>query len=91
MDLEKVDGQLEHIGKCNVEINDEDKYSLKINIKLPLFVPAIDEDTGELWYVCTRKNINLRYMIKNDKYIVQSDDEELLEFLFGEEVYGGNR
>ena len=87
----QLNEQLEYIGKWNVDISDEDKYSLKVTLTLPPFVPAIDEDTGELWYVCTRKNINLRYMIKNDKYIVQSDDEELLEFLFGEEVYGGNR
>ena len=93
MNLEKVDfgylenqlnERLENLGKWNVDINDEDKYTLKVTLTLPPFVPAIDEESGELWYVCTRKNINLRYKVKENKYLFQSDDKELLEFLFDE-------
>lgn len=80
----QINEQLEYIGKWNVDISDEDKYSLKVTLTLPPFVPAIDEETGELWYVCTRKNINLRYKVKDNEYLFQSDDKELLEFLFDE-------
>lgn len=79
-----LNDRLPDLGEWEVEINDKDKYTLKVTLTLPPFVPAIDEETGELWYVCTRKNINLRYKVKDNKYLFQSDDKELLELLFDE-------
>ena len=84
LNLEDLSQHLEEklgIG-CNIKIEEspDDPYVLKVSLNLPPFVPCLDE-AGELWYVCTRKDIDLRYTIKDDQYIFQSNDLELLELV----------
>lgn len=88
---DKLNEKLPEIGEWEVEINDKDKYDFEVILKLPPFVPAINEETGELWYVCTRENVDLAYVVKDNGYVFYSDDKELLDLLFGEVMdNGGN-
>ena len=61
--------RLEHLGEWEVDVSDKDKYSLNVKLTLPPFVPSLDETTGELWYVCTRKGVDLQYQIRDTHYV----------------------
>ncbi|MBQ6220095.1 MAG: hypothetical protein IJH63_10160 [Methanobrevibacter sp.] len=71
-----------------VEIKEkpDDPYTLCVDVSLPLFVPSIDETTGELWYHCTKAD--LAYTIRDDGYYFSTDDEDIYNFLseFKEEI-----
>lgn len=60
-----------------VDLND---YTIKVKLTLPPFVPALDDD-GVLWYICTDKNLDVKYTEKDGKYYFVSSDENLLELL----------
>lgn len=77
----ELNERLEQLGDWKVEVDDKDKYSLNVKLTLPPFVPALDETTGELWYVCTRKGVDLQYQIRDDQYVFRGD-KELIELLF---------
>lgn len=87
LDLDYLEESLnETMSGCEIRIEEdsEDPYKLNVSLSLPYFVPAVDVDTGELWYICTREGVDLKYTIKDDKYIFQSRDKELLEFLLSD-------
>lgn len=69
----------------------EEDYTLHCNVEYipPDFVPAINHDTGELWFVCSDKDIDLKYTERDDKFVFSSDDEEIIDFLKEFEIVKG--
>lgn len=67
--------------ECEVEPDVEDPYKLQITLRFPPFVPVINEEDGELWYVCTKKDVDLLFAVKDNEVYFSSGDEEVMEFL----------
>lgn len=67
--------------ECEVETDVEDPYNLQVTLHLPPFVPVINEEDGELWYVCTKKDVDLSFTVKDNEVHFSSGDEEVMEFL----------
>ena len=82
----KLNEKLKNIGECKVETSNRDPYTLDVTLTFPPFVPAIDDCTGELWYVCTKEGVDLAFQIKEGKYLFRGD-EKLLEILFDDYVH----
>ena len=66
--------------ECKVETDVKDPYNLHITLSFPPFVPTINEEDGELWYVCT-KDVDLSFTVKDNEVYFSSGDEEVMEFL----------
>ena len=91
--IEKRLGEVIPIEDTKVEVKEcsNDPYKLCVNLQLPTFIPFIHEETGELWYQCTRtkEGVYLYYTVKNDYYIFRTNDEDLyniLNIIFEEEI-----
>lgn len=66
--------------ECEVKSDVEDPYKLQVTLRFPPFVPTINEEDGELWYVCT-KDVDLSFTVKDNEVYFCSGDEEVMEFL----------
>lgn len=86
--LQKNLNEIVPVGDVKCEVSNEDKYTISVKLTLPPFVPSINKDTGELWYVCTRHNVNLMYTIRDDQYVFASDDGDLLDLICDGEIKG---
>jgi hypothetical protein len=71
------------IERFEVKTDVQDPYNLQVTLRLPLFIPTIREEDNDkdLWYVCTLKNLDLLFKVKNNKIYFNSKDYDILEFL----------
>ena len=81
--------------RVEVKEHPHDPYKLCVTLTLPTFIPVIHEDTGELWYHCTRTKEEdyLMYTIKEDKYIICTNNEDLhniINIIFEEDIIIGD-
>lgn len=67
--------------ECEVKTDMEDPSKLQLTLRFPPFVPTINEEDGELWYVCTKKDVDLSFTVKDNEVYFMSGDYEIMEFL----------